>query len=135
MFRSRARRGFQAGRKRIREKADGGATRARWAPVRHRCSLHQRGRNVVSCEPIETAIPKIDPSAEIRPHRRVFNGGPATESGPGETKRGLTTGFTHSHHVPIAFPASPSSSFSSLWQQFFFDVSSRFLSIPRVSVC
>lgn len=32
--------------------------------------------NVVSCEPIETAIPKIDPPAEITPHRRVFNGGP-----------------------------------------------------------
>lgn len=43
-----------------RENADGGATRARWAPVQPPAR-----RNVVSCEPIETVIPKIDPSTEI----------------------------------------------------------------------
>lgn len=86
--------------------------------------------NVVSCEPIETAIPKIDPPAEITPHRRVFNGGPGDgkRARGGGTKRSLTTGLTHSHHVPrvsCLLPPPPL-----LRQQFFFDASSRFLSDP-----
>lgn len=58
--------------------------------------------NVVSCEPIETAIPKIDPPAEITPHRRVFNGG------PGDGKRARGGNETQPDDRPYALPSRAS---------------------------